>query len=259
MFNARGWEVGVTDVDAVAVAKVAGELGNAWSAVLNVTDAGACARAAAEFAGARGIDALFNSAGILRTGMFRDLPLAAQTQQIRVNCDGVCNMTYAALPHMTRTGDGGRIVTMASASAVGGVPFHAVYAATKAFVFSLTEALNMELARANVRAADVSVGYVATNMTLSLGDEGRNTPLFRRGDLFAKPRDVALCVWDAVHGARADREHFYVDLATWASFSAYALCRAFGWRFAFRTTAALCLPPAESAPTARPPRETAQL
>ena len=46
---------------------------------------------------------------------------------------------------------------MASLSAVAGIPNHAVYAATKAFVFSLTEGLRSDLAADHIRVADVSV------------------------------------------------------------------------------------------------------
>ena len=243
--------MGLTDIDDRALRLAASELErvplevpgarDVFTAVLDVTDAAACARVAKEFGASKRIDALFNSAGLLAIGLFKDLPLERQTKQVRVNVDGVVNMTYAALPHLVRDGEGGRVVTMASQSAVAGIPNHAVYAATKAFVYSLTEALAIEFAPLNIHVGDVSVGYVDTHMVQS--QENRNTTLLDQPtSLFIRPRDVALRVWDAVHQCRLEREHFYVEWASAAAFKLVALFRALGMRWGMRIIGAVSMP-----------------
>ncbi|CAK9079762.1 Uncharacterized oxidoreductase SE_2036 [Durusdinium trenchii] len=151
------------------------------------------------------MDALFNCAGILTIGRFDEIPLARQNKIIEVNCQGIVNMTFAAMDALKAAR--GRVVSMASASAVAGIPMHATYAATKAFVYSMTEAWRSEFASEGVRFADVSVSYVKTNMTDSQSfDEG----LFAEKKKFHSTNDVAATVWHAVHNMGVFNEHFYV-------------------------------------------------
>jgi short-subunit dehydrogenase len=250
LFKSRGWEVGIVDINLDALKKACEELlgngNNIWYSVCDVCDPDSCARVVKEFAHYHGdnkFDVLFNSAGILQTGLFKNIPLGKQTAQVRVNVEGVINLTYCALPYLNRHDEGGRIITMASGSAQSGIPYHACYAATKAAIYSLTEALNIEFHRDNISVADVSVMYVATNMVKT--QENTNTLLLRRSDLFITPDIVAKRVWDAVYQCRLHREHFYVETSLNAAFKFTALCRALGVRWGMRIVALTNLPPPE--------------
>jgi short-subunit dehydrogenase len=147
-----------------------------------------------------GVDVLFKSAGVFMLGLFELEPIAQQTRQIRINLEGVCNMTHAALKHMNA---GARVVTMASSTAVCGVPNQAVYAASKAGVYSLTEALNMELSLRNISVADVSVMVEDTPMIAKLPN--KNSPILQHPEFFLDKTCVANTVWQAVHKARLHR------------------------------------------------------
>jgi short-subunit dehydrogenase len=113
LFMENGWSVGLIDMNELALKQASTTLNNAWFSVCDVRDPESCERVVKEFAGQDGIDVLFNSAGLLATGLFKDIPVRKQTAQIRVNVEGVVNMTYCVLPYLVRDG-GGRIVTMAS-------------------------------------------------------------------------------------------------------------------------------------------------
>ncbi len=49
LFHARGWTVGLLDIDHRPLAALAAELGGAWHAELNVADAGAVGEALEDF------------------------------------------------------------------------------------------------------------------------------------------------------------------------------------------------------------------
>jgi NAD(P)-dependent dehydrogenase (short-subunit alcohol dehydrogenase family) len=201
LFKSKGWIVGMADVELASCTKLQQEIGADAAYKLDVEDYDACMHVAQEFVSKfGGIDVLFNSAGILVVGMFEQEPIAKQTRQVRINLEGVCNMTHAALKHMKA---GARVVTMASGSALCGFPNHAVYAASKAGVYSLTEALNMELSLRNISVADVSVMYVDTPMVQK--QPHKNTYLLERPNWYIAPRRVAETVWQAVHKARLHR------------------------------------------------------
>jgi NAD(P)-dependent dehydrogenase (short-subunit alcohol dehydrogenase family) len=119
-----------------------------------------------------------------------------QTRQIRINLEGACNMTHAALRHMNA---GARVVTMASSTAVCGVPNQAVYSASKAGVYSLTEALNMELSLRNISVADVSVSVAVTPMIAK--PPNKDSPAVQHPEFFPDKACVANTVWQAVHKA----------------------------------------------------------
>ncbi len=126
---ARGLAVLVTDVDAEAADRAARSLGPpAWSGALDVRDASACRAIAAE-AAARGRLAVWvNNAGVLFTGSAWGHPDAHVDLMVGVNLMGVLNGSRAAVGAMA---DGGRILNVASLSALGQAPGLAVYGATK--------------------------------------------------------------------------------------------------------------------------------
>ncbi len=167
MFAARGWFVGLYDVDRPGLSDVRRAIpgGDACDGVLDVRDLDAFRAAVEAFSAASGgrMDALFQSAGVLEMGLFGDIPPERAIRMIDINVKGVLHGVYAALPLLEATGDA-KLITMGSASAVYGTPEFAVYGATKFFVRGLTEALDIELRQRGVRVVDVMPLYVATPM-----------------------------------------------------------------------------------------------
>lgn len=167
MFAARGWFVGLYDVDRQGLSDVRRAITgpHACDGVLDVRDLDAFRGTVDAFAAASGgrMDVLFQSAGVLEMGLFGDIPPERAVRMIDINVKGVLHGVYAALPLLEATGDA-KLITMGSASAVYGTPEFAVYGATKFFVRGLTEALDIELRRRGVRVVDVMPLYVATPM-----------------------------------------------------------------------------------------------
>jgi short-subunit dehydrogenase len=107
------------------------------------------------------IDLLVNNAGFGTYGSFWDTPEGRDAEQVRVNCEAVVILTRAFLPAMIERRSGG-VIVVASTAGMQPIPYEAVYAATKAFALSFTEALHTELRGTNVSCLAVNPGPVPT-------------------------------------------------------------------------------------------------
>ncbi len=107
------------------------------------------------------IDLLINNAGFGQYGAFAELDGAQQLQMIQLNILALVDLTHQFLPEMRQRGHGS-IVNMASPAAFQPIPYFSVYAATKAFVLSFSEALWAENRRYGVRILAVCPGPTDT-------------------------------------------------------------------------------------------------
>jgi uncharacterized protein len=107
------------------------------------------------------IDLLVNNAGFGAQGRFDEVPLETHLTLLRLNCGALLELTHRALEEMRPRADGA-IVNVASVAAYQPVPSLASYAASKAFVLSLTEALWAENRSAGVRILALSPGRTPT-------------------------------------------------------------------------------------------------
>ena len=82
-------------------------------------------------------------------------------EEVRLNCLTVVGLTARYLPAM-RERQNGTIINIASAAAFQPIPHMAVYAATKAFVLSFTEALWSETQKDGIRVLAVCPGSTDT-------------------------------------------------------------------------------------------------
>lgn len=110
------------------------------------------------------VDVLVNNAGLLDNGEFTDIPLQDHLQLINLNIAVLTALTRQLLEPMRQRGRG-RILNVASLAAFRPVPQLAVYAATKAYVLSFTEALSEELKGSGVTITALCPGFVRTGMT----------------------------------------------------------------------------------------------
>jgi hypothetical protein len=120
----------------------------------------------------RDIHLLVNNAGFGLKGAFHELPLDRQAEMVRVNCIAPLELAHHALGQMR--GRGGGIVNVASIAGAQPIPLIATYAATKAFLISLSEALAAESADAGVRVVTVNPGPVKTEFQAVAGTEVRD-------------------------------------------------------------------------------------
>ncbi len=123
------------------------------------------------------IDVLVNNAGVSFHGDFPDIALEDHLALLQLNIVALTALTYLFLQPMLQRGEG-RILNVASLSAFQPVPTLTVYAASKAFVLSLTESLAMELHETGVTITALCPGFTATAMLkIASATTGAPTPL----------------------------------------------------------------------------------
>jgi uncharacterized protein len=117
---------------------------------------------------------LVNNAGFGTSGSFLDHDPDRDAEQIRVNCEAIVTLTHAFLPRMVERRSGG-IINVASSAGLQPIPYESVYAATKAFAISFTDALHTELRGSGVRVLCVNPGPVPTEWQQVAGYEPDRT------------------------------------------------------------------------------------
>lgn len=109
-------------------------------------------------------DMLVNNAGMGMHGAFVRTDLEAELRMMQVNMGSLVTLTKLVLPDMLVAGHG-RILNLASLLSFFPFPNMAVYAATKAFVLSFTEALRAEVQGTGVTVTALCPGTVDTEFT----------------------------------------------------------------------------------------------
>lgn len=104
---------------------------------------------------------LINNAGLGDHGFFEDSDWSRVRAMIDVNIKALTRLTHAILPEMIRAGRGA-ILNVSSIASLMPIPKMAVYAATKSYVTSFTEALRAELRGTGVSVTAVCPGPVDT-------------------------------------------------------------------------------------------------
>ena len=107
------------------------------------------------------VDLLVNNAGSSAFGAFGDVSLDAQLGQIRLNVLALVELSGLLLPPM-RERRRGAILNLASTAAFQPLAYNAIYAATKAFVLSFSEALSVELSGTGVQVVTFCPGIADT-------------------------------------------------------------------------------------------------
>lgn len=122
-------------------------------------------------------DLLVNNAGLGDYGEFATADWNKLEAMIRVNMEALTHLAHAVLPGMIRLG-GGAILNVSSLASLLPIPDFAVYAATKAYVTSFSEALRIELKEHGIRVLALCPGPVHTEFgeTARRGGTGREMP-----------------------------------------------------------------------------------
>ena len=140
------------------------------------------------------IDVLVNNAGRHRDGLLGTLEESAWEEVISTNLDGVFHGCQAVLRPMISQRQG-RIINIASLSALLAPAGQTNYAAAKAGVVALTQSLAKEVARIGITVNAICPGYIETEALAGLSPEERKAamsrvPMRRLG----KPEEVAAAV-----------------------------------------------------------------
>ncbi len=102
---------------------------------------------------------LVNAAGYGKIGQVEALSVSSQLGMIDVNIRALTRLTCLCIPYFHK---GSRILQIASAAAFAPQPGFAVYAASKSYVYSFSQALSCELRKRGIYVTAVCPGPVDT-------------------------------------------------------------------------------------------------
>ena len=123
--------------------------------------------AAIERAGKQ-VTVLVNNAGFGSAADFVEADREKLLRMVRLNCEALTDMQARYLPRMVDAG-AGAVINIASTASFQPIPGTGVYAATKAFVLSLSEATHGELGGTGVTVTAVCPGPVRTEFPEAAG------------------------------------------------------------------------------------------
>jgi 3-oxoacyl-[acyl-carrier protein] reductase len=140
------------------------------------------------------LDVVVNNAGVHEDALLGAMPLSAWERVRATNLDGVFHGCQAVLPTMISQRSG-RILNVASLSALLAPAGQANYAAAKAGVVALTQSLAKEVARLGITVNAVCPGYIETEAMTQMDEAARQAararvPMRR----FGRPEEVAAAV-----------------------------------------------------------------
>ena len=145
------------------------------------------------------VEYLVNNAGQGEWGRFHKTDLDRDLEIIQLNINSLVSLTHYFLKDMVAA-NSGRILQLASSYSKTPAPYMAVYAATKAFVLSFSEALVNEL-----EETDVTVTALlpwATDTDWFHKAKADNTVIYKEGDLYS-PAEVARAGYEAFMNGEA--------------------------------------------------------
>ena len=145
------------------------------------------------------VDLLINNAGYGRWGTFHEVEMEDYADMIQLNITSLSELSHLFIPDMISKGEGG-VINVGSVASLTPVPYSSVYAATKAYVLSLSEGLRYEYRNSNIRimallpGATVSnFGQVATAKSDKLRERlNKRTKRSATGTVFQTSHEVAV-------------------------------------------------------------------
>src|SRR6266481_5823138 len=148
------------------------------------------------------IDLLINNAGLGDHGLFVESEWERVNSMLQVNVYALTYLTFRVLPAM-RKARCGAILNVSSIASLLPLPNSAVYAATKAYVTSFSEAVRAELRSSNISVTALCPGPVSTEF-LSHATRGADLQSHTAPDCFVVPvQEVVRQALEAVTKGRA--------------------------------------------------------
>jgi 3-oxoacyl-[acyl-carrier protein] reductase len=191
--HAAGAKVAIVGRDAAKAQAVAAALGERAAGVgCDVADGAQVEAAIAAAEQALGpIDILVNNAGLTRDNLLLRLTEADWDTVLDANLKGAFFTTRAVVKGMMKRRSG-RIINIASIVGLTGNKGQANYAASKAGLIGLTKSVAKEYASRGVLVNAIAPGFIETDMTAALPEDGRRALLdgIALGRL-GRPEDVA--------------------------------------------------------------------
>lgn len=114
------------------------------------------------------LDGLINNAGFGFGGRFWEVPREEYLAMIQVMVSALVELTHLFLPDMIRR-NSGLIINVSSTASFQPLPYSSIYAASKSFVTSFTEALWLETKGTGVRVLNLCPGVTKTDFGIQAG------------------------------------------------------------------------------------------
>src|SRR3990167_2834135 len=140
------------------------------------------------------VNILVNNAGTIKRNGALDFSESDWDEVMDVNLKSVFFLSQAVARSMVASGDGGKIINIASMLSFQGGIRVASYTASKSGIAGLTKLLANEWAKHGINVNAIAPGYFATNNTDALrADEKRNAEILGRipAGRWGKPGDLA--------------------------------------------------------------------
>ena len=187
---------GSAEAAAETVRQITGAGGRAAAVAADVAVAAEAARLVAETVAQFGrLDILVNNAGITRDNLAMRMSEDDWDAVLSTNLRGAFLCAKAALRHLLKARESGRIIAISSVVGVSGNAGQANYASAKAGLIGLTKSLAKEVASRGITVNAVAPGFIQTDMTAALPAEVQEQakkaiPL----GYFGEPNDIAEAV-----------------------------------------------------------------
>ena len=136
------------------------------------SESGVAAVAERVASSANPVDLLVNNAGFGTSGPLHEAAIERATGQIDLNVKALVALTHGAVVAFRSRG-GGHILNVSSVASFLASPNMAVYAATKSFVTSFSEAVHEENRAHNVKVSALCPGFVSTEFQAVSGGADR--------------------------------------------------------------------------------------
>jgi short-subunit dehydrogenase len=156
---------------------VAAELGGAEVIAADLAEDSGLKLVEERILAAPDLELLVNNAGFGSMGRFFEIPVDSQDRMHRLHVIATVRLTHAALLGMVVRGRGG-VINVSSVAGFGQNPGSISYNATKAWMNSFTDGLDMELktARSRVRVQALCPGFTTTEFQEVIGMDRRRIP-----------------------------------------------------------------------------------
>jgi short-subunit dehydrogenase len=166
---------------------LASELGNAEVLQADLAEESGLQLVEKRILAAPDLTLLVNNAGFGSMGRFFEIPVDSQDRMHRLHVIATMRLTHAALSGMVPRG-AGAIINVSSVAGFGQNPGSISYCATKAWMNSFTEGLDIELktAQSPVKVQALCPGFTITEFQDVIGMERRRIP----NRLWMKAEDV---------------------------------------------------------------------